>query len=109
PRFVAISRRQRDLFLPEVSCNVIHHGLDASAYPLGPGGEHAAFLGRFAAEKGPAVALDIARRAGVRIKLAGKPHWKDVRYHEEEVLPRLDRPGVEWLGEAGPKVKCELP
>src|SRR5262249_2797609 len=59
--FVAISERQQQLLLPEVTSTVVHHGLDVDAYPLGRGGGYAAFLGRFAVEKGPATAIDVAQ------------------------------------------------
>jgi glycosyltransferase involved in cell wall biosynthesis len=107
-RFIAISERQRELFLPEVDAEVIHHGLDSGSYGTGPGGDYAAFLGRFAEEKGPAVALDVAQMAGVPIRLAGKPHWKDMPYFHEEVEPRLARRDVDWVGEASLKPKCKL-
>jgi glycosyltransferase involved in cell wall biosynthesis len=107
-RFVAISERQRELFLPEVDADVVHHGLDFGVYRLGPGGEHAAFLGRFAPEKGVHFALDAAHRAGVPLRLAGQPHWKDRRYFEAELRPRLERPGVSWDGEASHGPKCAL-
>jgi glycosyltransferase involved in cell wall biosynthesis len=107
-RFVAISERQRQLFLPEVHAEVIHHGLDGAGYRIGAGGNYAAFLGRFAREKGPATALDVAQMAGVPIQLAGKPHWKDMPYFEAEVEPRLTRRDVTWLGELSLKPKSKL-
>lgn len=106
--FVAISERQQQLLLPEVTSTVVHHGLDVDAYPLGHGGSYAAFLGRFAVEKGPAVAIDVAERAGVPIRLGGEPHWKDMTYFRREVEPRLARHGVTWLGELGHRPKCLL-
>lgn len=107
-RFVAISERQRKLFAPEVPADVIHHGLEVSSYQVGPAGGYAAFLGRFAVEKGPAPALDAAQRAGVPLRLAGKPHWKDMAYFEAEVEPRLARCDVLWLGEVAHEAKCKL-
>lgn len=107
-RMVAISERQRDLFAPEVPATVVHHGLDPRAYALGPGGSYAAFLGRFALEKGVHLALDAAYRSGVPIRLAGQPHWKDRAYYEAELASRLERPGVSWLGEADHQTKCAL-
>jgi glycosyltransferase involved in cell wall biosynthesis len=107
-RFVAISDRQRDLMAPEVEATVVHHGLETDSYPLGDGGRAAAFLGRFAIEKGPATALEVAHAAGVPLRLAGKPHWKDEAYHRAEVSPRLARPGVVWQGEADHQAKCAL-
>jgi glycosyltransferase involved in cell wall biosynthesis len=105
---VAISERQRELLEPHCDARVVHHGLEVGRYPLGAGGEYAAFLGRFAKEKGVHAALDAATAAGVPLRLAGKPHWKDEPYFEAEVRPRLERPGMSWLGEADHPAKVQL-
>src|SRR5205807_1848158 len=80
-------------------CDVVHHGLDPSRYPLGGGGDMLVFLGRLSAEKGPHLAIDVAARAGLPVRLAGKPHPGDEEYFDREVRPRLARPGAAWLGE----------
>src|SRR5262249_42282911 len=69
---------------------------------------HAAFIGRFASEKGVHAALDAAHRAGVPIVLGGKPHWKDHDYFHAQVEKRLGRPGVRWVGEVGHERKCAI-
>lgn len=107
-RMVCISERQRALSADVFDAAVVHHGLDTSCYHPGAGrGGYAAFLGRFALEKGPHAAIDVARAAGVPLRLAGLPHWKDELYFRTEVEPRLAQPGVEWLGELSidPKVR----
>src|SRR5262249_14225932 len=41
------------------------------------------------------------RRAGIAIRLAGRPHeGEGEAYHAREVAPRLRQPGVTWVGEA---------
>ncbi|MBI4510867.1 MAG: glycosyltransferase family 4 protein [Deltaproteobacteria bacterium] len=103
---VAISARQRDLISDICEARVVHHGVSPSLYPLGPGnGGYVAFLGRFAPEKGVHVAIDVARRARLPIRLAGKSH--DDRYFGAEVGPRLRDPLVRWVGEVShaPKVR----
>jgi glycosyltransferase involved in cell wall biosynthesis len=104
---VAISHRQRALMgLPQ--CRVVHHGLDVRRYPFGQGGPGVAFLGRLACEKGPADAIDVARRTGRSICVAGTAHWCDGEYYRSEVEPRLHKPGVTYLGEVGHERKCAL-
>ncbi len=66
------------------------------------------FLGRFSAEKGVHIALDVAWQVGVELRLGGKPHWQDDHYFRSEIEPRLLRPGVTWVGEAGFDVKLQL-
>jgi glycosyltransferase involved in cell wall biosynthesis len=101
-QLIAISTRQREL-APELDgAAVIHHGVSPARYPLGDGaGGYAAFLGRFACEKGVHLAVDAARAAGLSIELAGRPHWRDERYFADEVAPRLALPGVRAVGEVG--------
>lgn len=104
---VAISERQRELMADALEARVVHHGLTADRYPLGDGGGgYAAFLGRFTPEKGVHVAIDVACRAGLPIRLAGRPHLAD--YYEQEIRPRLGQKGVSWHGEAGHDDKVRL-
>ena len=108
--YVAISQRQAEL-IPELSiAGVIHHGIDASLYPPGRGdGGYVAFLGRLAEEKGPHIAIRVARRAGLPIRLGGRPHMADGPYYEGEVLPLVDPArGVTALGELAHIPKVEL-
>jgi len=108
-RYVAISRRQAEL-LPELDVrDVVHHGLDASMYEAGDGnGGYCAFLGRLAKEKGPHLAIDAARMAGVPLRVAGKAHPPDIAYFEAEVRPRLSGEGVKWVGELGHTDKVRM-
>ncbi len=107
--FVAISGRQRELEVELASAVVIHHGLTPDRYPCSVRDEgYLLHLGRYAAEKGTHLAIDAAAVAGLPIKLAGRVHEQDAAYFAEQVAPRLGRPGVEELGEAGPARKVGL-
>lgn len=108
-RFVAISARQRALHAEIATrCEVIHHGLDAARYPLGPGGPGAVFLGRLSRVKGPHAAIDVARRAGCPLVVAGRAHAGDELFFERELRPRLAEPHVTYLGEAKVERKARL-
>jgi glycosyltransferase involved in cell wall biosynthesis len=107
----AISARQAELLERDgvPGAPVVHHGLDAARYQLGAESRgYAAFLGRFAREKGVHLAIDAAGAAGLPIRLAGKPHWKDGAYFDEMLAPRLARAGVTWAGEAAFASKLAL-
>ncbi len=51
-----------------------YHGLPLNLLPFNPSpkGDYLAFLGRIAPEKGPERAIEIATRAGAKLKMAAK-------------------------------------
>ncbi len=109
-RRVAISARQAALVSPAVD-EVVHHGLDPAMYPnCGGGGDSAFFLGRLAWCKAPDLAVEAARRAGMRIVVAGRPHADGgpQGWHEEVLEPALRAPGVTWLRGADLAAKRRL-
>jgi glycosyltransferase involved in cell wall biosynthesis len=108
-RYVAISRAQRDS-APELPfIGVCHNAIDCAPIPHGDGsGGYLAFLGRMAPEKGATEAIEIARRAGVQLRIAAKCREPDEeRYFDEHVAPHLGD-DVVWLGEIGAEEKYEL-
>lgn len=107
--FVAISYRQKALEFGGVEVPVIHHGLIPSDYrPLYRSGEYVLCMGRIAREKGTHLAIDAARMAGMKIIVAGEAHAQEQSYFKQEVRPRLDLPGVEYVGEVGGEQKQNL-
>jgi glycosyltransferase involved in cell wall biosynthesis len=99
---VSISEHQRRP-LTANWIGTIHHGLPRDLYRFAHAGEggYLAFLGRICPEKGPERAIEIARRAGLPLKIAAKVDRVDKAYFEERVLPLLDQPHVEFIGEIG--------
>ena len=87
----------------------VHHGLPLEAYPRGPGrGGYLAFLGRFSPEKRPDLAIAVAKRAGIPLKMAAKVDPVDRPYFEREIEPLLADPLVEYLGEIGETDKADF-
>src|SRR5262249_11681947 len=79
----------------------VYHGLpkDLYAFQEKPG-SYLAFLGRVSPEKGVLDAIDIARRAGLPLKIAAKiGEGPDHEYFETVIRPRLREPGIEFVGE----------
>lgn len=64
-----------------------------------PSNDYFAFLGRISPEKGPDRAIEIARRVGMRLQIAGKIPERDREYYEKCIRPLLESPNVEFLGE----------
>jgi glycosyltransferase involved in cell wall biosynthesis len=80
----------------------VHHGLPRGRFAFSPEpGEYLAFLGRLAAEKQPDVAIEVARRAGLPLRIAAKIDAADREYFERVVAPLLDDPLFEFIGEIG--------
>jgi glycosyltransferase involved in cell wall biosynthesis len=87
----------------------IHHGLPADAVEFHPGGgDYLAFLGRIAPEKRPDRAIEIARRSGVRLKIAAKVDQADNDYYQHVIKPLLADPMIEFIGEIGDAEKADF-
>jgi glycosyltransferase involved in cell wall biosynthesis len=108
--YVAISNDQikREVCLRH--SQVIHHGLNPLRYQwrAKPEGDYVCFVGRFAQVKGPHTAIEVARMAGVPIRVAGDIHPPDREFVGREVLPRLDLPHVTYLSCIGMDKKVPL-
>src|ERR1700732_15326 len=106
---VSISNEQRRP-LPFMNwVATVYHGLpkDLLRFNSGPG-NYLAFLGRIAPEKRPDLAIEIARRAGVPLKIAAKVDAVDRDYFETVIKPLLSPPDVEYIGEISEAEKSEF-
>lgn len=105
PRFpmISISLNQR---LPLAGANWVgnvYHGLPLElCRPVqAPAGEarYLAFLGRVSPEKRPDRAIEIARRAGMPLKMAAKVDPADAPYFESRIAGLIEENGVDFVGE----------
>lgn len=87
----------------------VYHGMPVGHFPLYPkGGDYLAFLGRTSPEKGLEKAIEIARLAGMRLKIAAKVDQADKEYFETSIKPLLKDSSIEFLGEMGFPEKVEF-
>lgn len=111
PQFplVSISDHQRRP-LPGASwMATVQHGLPGVGGRVNTGPrDYLAFLGRISPEKRPDRAIEIAKRAGMKLKIAAKVDAVDAAYHREHIAPLLDHPLVEFVGEIGDADKAEF-
>jgi glycosyltransferase involved in cell wall biosynthesis len=100
---VSISSQQRRPLPLANWIGTVHHGLpvDLCRPVQGPQGGYLAFLGRISPEKRPDRAINIARRAGLLLRIAAKVDAADVTYFRENIEPMLADRGVEFIGEIG--------
>ena len=110
---ICISHAQRRAAPDIPVAAVIHHGIDAGDFPYGEGkgdkeGDYFLFLGRMSPDKGAHRAIEVARKAGVRLLLAAKMRepWERT-YFDERVAPMLGADSV-YLGEVLHERKLEL-
>jgi glycosyltransferase involved in cell wall biosynthesis len=103
--YCSISDSDRDPGLDYLATT--YNGVDPAKFPFrDTPGDYLVFLGRFHPEKGTHLAIEIARRAGLRLKIAAIP--QDEAYFRECVLPHIDGDRVQHLGAVDKTERNEL-
>jgi glycosyltransferase involved in cell wall biosynthesis len=107
---VSISDHQRRPMPPVNWAGTVYHGLplDLLRFNAEPREGYLAFLGRISPEKRPDRAIQIARRAKRRLRIAAKVDDADRQYFERNIRPLLDDPLVEFIGEIDEQQKSEF-
>ena len=97
--FVSISDAERQ-FLPELNyVATVYNGIRIADFPFEQDKEdYLLFAGRLAPEKGPHEAIEVARRAGRRLLIAGMIEEQHEEYFNTQVRPHIDGKAVEYLG-----------
>jgi glycosyltransferase involved in cell wall biosynthesis len=105
---ISISDKQREPMPPNMNwLATIHHGLPEDVCPFNPdGGDYLAFLGRISPEKRPDRAIEIAKKAGIKLKMAAKVDKADQEYFDTVIKPMMDDPLIEFIGEIDEGQKC---
>lgn len=87
----------------------IHHGIDLGSYGLIESKQrYLSFIGRIAPLKGTHVAIDVAKRTGIPLKIAGDIQPANREYFEKKIRPEIDGELVQYIGLADLKAKNEL-
>ena len=87
--FVAVSEHTAAAWRHRIpTSNVIHNGVDAGKWSLGPGDGPAIWSGRIVPEKGTHLAVRAAHRAGIELNIVGP--IGDPAYYRSEIQPLLD-------------------
>jgi glycosyltransferase involved in cell wall biosynthesis len=107
-QYVAISESQRALeTMPRLT--TIHHGIRVEDYRFVERKRpYLAFLGRMAPMKGAHLAIEVARRTGIPLKLAGEIQPLFQSYWDSMIKPHIDGRQIEFIGEASHDIKNEL-
>jgi glycosyltransferase involved in cell wall biosynthesis len=107
---VSISNDQRGPLPGAHWAGTVYHGLPLELHRFVPTTDqgYLAFLGRISPEKRPDRAIEIARRAGLPLRIAAKVDNADRAYFERQIEPLLGDPLVEFVGEIGDADKSEF-
>ncbi len=88
---------------------VIYNAIDCKSYPFsGRGGDDLLFLSRISPEKGPHIAIDVAKRSGRRLIIAGNVDTVDEEYFQNRIMPQVDGDIIQYFGEADGEQKRGL-
>jgi glycosyltransferase involved in cell wall biosynthesis len=107
---VSISEAQRKPVPAAHWLATVKHGVSPELFrpPKSPTGAYLAFLGRLAPEKRVDIAIRLALRAQIPLKIAAKVDNADAAYFEAVVKPMLNHPLIEFIGEIGDADKSEF-
>jgi glycosyltransferase involved in cell wall biosynthesis len=117
PRIMPIYEKYRDGYFVSIShadrapglnyLATVYNGIDLSLYPLQESaGDELVFLGRIHPDKGVHLAIELARRTGRRLLIAGI--IQDEAYFKEQVKPHVDDRNICYAGSVGVAGKNEL-
>jgi glycosyltransferase involved in cell wall biosynthesis len=103
--FIAISHEQARLLKGLNVAAVVPHGIDTDRFTFRESpDDYLLFLGRFTPGKGPVQAIEVARRAGLRLLLAAA----EEPYYHEAVKPLVDGTRIVYVGEVDFETKVQL-
>jgi glycosyltransferase involved in cell wall biosynthesis len=87
----------------------VYNAIDVDTFPFqAEKGEDLLFLSRIAPEKGPQCAVEVAKRLGRRLIIAGKVDAYDRRFFDEVMRDLIDGEQIVFFGEADATQKREL-
>ncbi|MBV9104246.1 MAG: glycosyltransferase family 4 protein, partial [Candidatus Eremiobacteraeota bacterium] len=103
--YASISDADRDPGLAYAA--TVYNGIDPNEFTfVERPGDYLVFLGRFHEEKGAHLAIEVAKRAGVRLKIAAI--HQDIAYFQTRIAPHLDGDRVQYLGAVDRRRRNEL-
>lgn len=103
--YVSISNADRDETLSYTA--TVYNGIDEEAFPyITFPNDYLLFFGRIHPDKGTSEAIEIARKSGRKLLIAGLV--QDEGYFKREVEPHIDSENVFYCGNVGPERRSTL-
>lgn len=110
--YVSISNSQRSGGENLNWLGTVYNGVDTSLYTFNPNPkDYFLWLGKFNPDKGAKEAILAAKKAGVKLLVAGAVdnlEGEDSRYYNEEVKPLIDNKQVVYVGELDDQAKNKI-
>jgi glycosyltransferase involved in cell wall biosynthesis len=103
--YVSISNADRSPRLDYLA--TVYHGIALNEFTLRKDSDgYLLFFGRIHPEKGAAEAIEVARRSGRRLIIAGI--IQDETYFQREIAPHIDDDQICYIGSVGPDKRSEV-
>ncbi|MBU1027274.1 MAG: glycosyltransferase family 4 protein [Candidatus Margulisbacteria bacterium] len=110
--FVSISRAQRKLIKGLNVVDMVHNSIDIGQFKFQPKKKgYLLWLSNCVANKGPDIAIKVAKELGLKLIMSGKVDSripKNHRYFEKEVKPHVDGKNIIYMGEVAADKKAKL-
>ncbi len=104
-KYVSISDADRLAGLDYLA--TVYNGIDPQLFTFNnQPGDYLVFLGRISDEKGTHLAIEVARKSGMRLIIAGIIQHQD--YFDALVKPFIDGRQIEYIGPVGPDERNKL-
>jgi glycosyltransferase involved in cell wall biosynthesis len=104
-----VSRSEKKGLSHKNYLGVVYNSIDVDSYPFSEKKDgYLLYLGRMSQVKGPHVAIEVARKTGRKLVMAGKVGVEDVDHFNQVVVPMIDGKNIEFLGEADAELKRKL-
>lgn len=110
--YISISNSQRKGSPSLNYISTVYNGIQVEKYqfeekPISDT-PYIAFLGRLSEEKGPHLAIKLAKETGWKLIMAGKVDKNDVKHFNKHVKPFIDNEQIVFVGELGHDAKVNL-
>ena len=103
---VSISNSQRAPLFKDLNwAATVYHGLPENLLSYRANSDYLAFLGRLTREKGPDVAIRVAKAAKMPLRIVAKIPRGETRYFRDTIKPLLDGHDIHFIGEVNDKQK----
>jgi glycosyltransferase involved in cell wall biosynthesis len=106
---VSMSQARSRPDVPSRFAGAVPNAIDVDSFPFSEDKDgYLLFMSRLSPEKGPHVAIEVARRLGMKLIMAGKVDAPDRVFYEQTIEPLIDGEQVIFTGEADARRKRDL-